>query len=198
MGVPREQPGAPALGIHRLDLVTERLEQAVDFCPVGCTDTNARRAGLSVNPGAGFVRTSRCTESPCSGSPCSSLRLCFWRCWSHPLERSQHPQAQVPGTSSDCQLLASPPTDYFGIIIPLGEVRCSSTQARIHIEVTLRRDGSAVSFAARDCHKAARCILSVNASNEDIPGNQLWCTDATGTLRSQDLGRAVACETQDF
>ena len=107
-------------------------------------------------------------------------------------------QAQVPGTSSDCQLLASPPTDYFGIIIPLGEVRCSSTQARIHIEVTLRRDGSAVSFAARDCHKAARCILSVNASNEDIPGNQLWCTDATGKLRNQDLGRAVACETQDF
>jgi hypothetical protein len=102
------------------------------------------------------------------------------------------------GGSGDCRLAAYPPTDYFGIIIPMGEVRCASAQTRIHIEVTLERDGSPVAFATRDCRKATTCILSVDASHNDIPGSQLWCTAATGRIKSQDLAQATACENQDF
>jgi hypothetical protein len=106
--------------------------------------------------------------------------------------------AQAQGSAVDCRLVASPPTDYFGIIIPQGEVSCSSVQPRIHIEVTLERDGVAVAFAKRDCHKVTTCILSVDASILDVPGNQLWCTDATGRIRSQNLGESVGCEDQEF
>jgi hypothetical protein len=106
--------------------------------------------------------------------------------------------AQTQGLAADCRLVASPPTDYFGIIIPQGEVSCGSIQTRIHIEVTLERDGVPVAFAKRDCHKVTSCILSVNASILDVPGNQLWCTDATGRLKNQNLGDAVGCEDQGF
>ncbi len=105
---------------------------------------------------------------------------------------------RAPASASGCQVVADPPTDYFGIVVPMTEVRCASTQTRIHVEVTLERDGSAVAFAARDCHKASSCILSVDASFEDAPGNQVWCTDAAGQVRSEDLGQAVACEDQEF
>jgi hypothetical protein len=111
---------------------------------------------------------------------------------------SASPLGTARGLATGCQLVASPPTDYFGIIIPLGEVRCASTQSRIHIEVTLQRDGTAVALAARDCRKASTCILSVDASHQDAPGNQLWCTRATARIRSQSLGEAAACENQDF
>jgi hypothetical protein len=100
--------------------------------------------------------------------------------------------------SSACTLAALGPFFYAGDVIPEASVRCDAVQRRLHIEAVLTRDGVQVASASRNCRNAGTCIVSVDASAPDLPGNQQWCVQAAGSVGSVDLGAAKACESEEI
>jgi hypothetical protein len=77
-------------------------------------------------------------------------------------------------------------------------VRCDTAQRRLHVEAVLTRDGVQVASARRSCRNTATCMVSVDASAPDLPGNQQWCVYASGSVGPVDLGAAKACESEEF
>jgi hypothetical protein len=100
--------------------------------------------------------------------------------------------------SSSCALAAAGPFFYAGDIIPEASVRCDTAQRRLHVEAVSTRDGVAVASAGRSCRNASTCIISVDASAPDLPGNQTWCVSASGSVGSAPLGTVESCESEDF
>jgi hypothetical protein len=62
----------------------------------------------------------------------------------------------------------------------------------------LTRDGVAVASASRSCRNASTCIISVDASAPDLPGDQTWCVSTSGSVGSTPLGTAESCESEAF
>ena len=62
----------------------------------------------------------------------------------------------------------------------------------------LTRDGVTVASVARTCRDASVCWLTVDASAPDEPGDQVWCTVASGYAGITFLGTRTACEADEF
>jgi hypothetical protein len=105
------------------------------------------------------------------------------------------------GAAGSCTLTVDPPFLYAppgGTVISLVRAGCATPARRIHVEATLTRDGTVVTSARRDCRRAASCWITTDASANDVPGDQVWCTTASASADGVDLGRQTACETEDF
>ena len=103
--------------------------------------------------------------------------------------------------AGDCTLTVDPPFLYAppgGTVISVVHVGCATPAKRIHVEATLTRDGAVVASARRDCRRATSCWITTDASANDVPGAQVWCTTASASTDGVDLGRQTACETEDF
>jgi hypothetical protein len=84
-------------------------------------------------------------------------------------------------------------------VIPNAVVQCGTAQNRIRVSVTLTRDGVVARQAQRDCRKSSVCYLDIDASAPDIPGDQVWCTQASAWSNGNTfIGSAVACEADAF
>lgn len=106
--------------------------------------------------------------------------------------------ADRPPVSSTCTLAAAGPFFYAGDVFPDASVRCDTPQRRLRIDAVLTRDGVAVASASRSCRNASTCIISVDASAPDLPGDQTWCVSTSGSVSSTPLGTAESCESKDF
>ena len=118
-----------------------------------------------------------------------------------PLAVAAAAPAGAGGAGSACTLTLNRPFLYAppgGTVISDVSVECSSQQRRIRIDATLTRDGAVVAATRRDCRKASRCDVSTDASANDVPGDQVWCTTASASADGTFLGEARACETDDF
>jgi hypothetical protein len=104
-------------------------------------------------------------------------------------------------TAADCTLTVAPPFLYAppgGTVISSVNAGCATPARRIRVEATLTRDGTAVASARRDCRRATSCWITTDASANDVPGDQVWCTTASASADGVDLGEQTACETEDF
>jgi hypothetical protein len=103
--------------------------------------------------------------------------------------------------AGDCTLTVDPPFLYAppgGTVISSVRAGCTTPAKRIHVEATLTRDGTVVTSARRDCRRTASCWITTDASANDVPGEQVWCTTASASADGVDLGEQTACETEDF
>jgi hypothetical protein len=108
--------------------------------------------------------------------------------------------ARPPAAVSDCRLVVDGPFLYLqaDLIIPDSHVECTTEQGRISLSSVLTRDGVQVASSSRTCRNRARCDLSIDISAPNIPGNQVWCVTATGSVGRQVFGPATACESEEF
>ena len=115
--------------------------------------------------------------------------------------------AAVPGlakapapVATDCRLAVSGPFLYLqaDLIIPDSYIECTSTQSRINISSVLTRDGQQVASSSRSCRNRSRCDLSIDISSPNIPGDQVWCVTATGSVGRVSFASATACESNAF
>jgi hypothetical protein len=106
--------------------------------------------------------------------------------------------ADRPPVNSACTLAAAGPFFYAGDVFPEASVRCDTPQRRLRIDAVLTRDGVAVATATRTCRNASTCIVSVDASAPDLPGDQVWCVSTSGSVGLASLGTAESCEREDF
>jgi hypothetical protein len=104
-------------------------------------------------------------------------------------------------TAAGCTFTVAPPTLYAppnGIVLSNVSVECADTQRRIRIGAKLTRDGMVVADTRRDCRKAQRCYVDVDASANDVPGDQVWCTSASASTDGAAFAEETACETESF
>jgi hypothetical protein len=108
--------------------------------------------------------------------------------------------ARPPAATSDCRLVVDGPFLYLqaDIVIPDSRIECSTDQGRINISSVHKRDGVQVASSGRSCRNQSRCDLSIDISAPNIPGNQVWCVTATGSVGRQAFGPATACESAEF
>lgn len=108
--------------------------------------------------------------------------------------------AKAPSGSADCRLVVDGPFLYLqaDLVIPDSHVECTTEQARINISSVLTRDGVQVASSSRSCRNRARCDLSIDVSSPNIPGDQVWCVTARGSVGRQAFGPATACEGEAF
>jgi hypothetical protein len=108
--------------------------------------------------------------------------------------------ARPPAAVSDCRLVVDGPFLYLqaDLIIPDSYVDCTTEQGRINISSVLTRDGVQVASSSRSCRNRTRCDLSIDVSAPNIPGDQVWCVTAKGSVGRQALGPATACESEEF
>jgi hypothetical protein len=106
--------------------------------------------------------------------------------------------ASAGAAAANCQVIAGPPTDYFGLVFADGRIECSAPVNKMRITVALEKDGLEVARQTRnDCQKRTVCFNSTT-NVPDEPGNQRWCSRAWGTAQGTYLGEVVACEDQEF
>jgi hypothetical protein len=108
--------------------------------------------------------------------------------------------ARPPAADSDCRLVVDGPFLYLqaDIVIPDSRIECTTEQGRITITSVHTRDGVQVASSSRSCRNRARCDLSIDISAPNIPGNQVWCVTAKGSVGRQAFGPATACESAEF
>ena len=108
--------------------------------------------------------------------------------------------AKVPSSSADCRLVVDGPFLYLqaDLVIPDSRIECATEQARINISSSLTRDGVQMASSSRSCRSRSRCDLSIDISSPNIPGNQVWCVTAKGSVGRQAFGPATACENEEF
>ena len=108
--------------------------------------------------------------------------------------------ARPPAAVSDCRLVVDGPFLYLqaDLIIPDSHLECTTEQGRISLSSVLTRDGVQVAGSSRTCRNRARCDLSIDVSAPNIPGDQVWCVTATGSVGRQAFGPATACESEEF
>ena len=106
--------------------------------------------------------------------------------------------AKAPPAPASCTVTAEGPFLYVDTVIPVTSVQCGAPQHRLRIETVLLRDGVVVASASRSCRDASVCWLSIDASVQDEPGNQLWCTVTRGYDGSTLVGEARSCESEEF
>ncbi len=104
--------------------------------------------------------------------------------------------AAGPATES-CSAVAGAPFLY-SVVIPVSSVQCDSATRRLRVSTVLTRDGIAAASATRDCRNTDVCWLTVDASAPDLPGNQVWCTNTVGSVNGHVVGKASACESDEF
>jgi hypothetical protein len=107
----------------------------------------------------------------------------------------------VGSAAADCTLTVAPPFLYAppgGTVISSVNAGCATPAKRIHVEARLTRDGTVVASARRDCRRATSCWVTTDASANDIPGEQVWCTTASASADGVDLGEQTACEAEEF
>ena len=98
-----------------------------------------------------------------------------------------------------CVITADGPFLYHTTVFPVTAVECSTTQGRLRIVTSLTRDGVQVSSARRDCRKTSVCHLDIDASVEDIPGDQQYCLQTQGYVGGNSfVGAASSCESEPF
>jgi hypothetical protein len=102
--------------------------------------------------------------------------------------------------SSSCTLDVSAPFDYdnTGIILAPATISCSSSQNQIIVSTALTRDGSEVASNTRHCRHTAICHNDVGSHASDIPGDQVWCTIASGSVHGRTFAPVTRCESEDF
>ena len=104
-------------------------------------------------------------------------------------------------TAGGCTFTVAPPALYAppnGTILSNVSVECAAAQRRIRIAATLTRDGTAVASTRRDCRKAERCYVTVDASADDVPGDQVWCTTASASTDGASFAEGTAYEADSF
>lgn len=108
--------------------------------------------------------------------------------------------AKAPSSSADCRLVVDGPFLYLqaDLVIPDSRIECATEQPRINISSSLTRDGVQMVSSSRSCRSRSRCDLSIDISSPNIPGNQVWCVTATGSVGRQAFGPATACENEEF
>jgi hypothetical protein len=108
--------------------------------------------------------------------------------------------ARPPAAVSDCSLVVDGPFLYLqaDLIIPDSYIECTTEQGRISLSSVLTRDGVQVASSSRSCRNRSRCDLSIDVSAPNIPGDQVWCVTATGSVGRQAFGPATACESEEF
>jgi hypothetical protein len=99
---------------------------------------------------------------------------------------------------SGCMLTADPPFFYAGIVFAPAVLECTSPQSKLRVRTQLTRDGVAVAENTRDCHRSARCFNTVGSFVTDVPGDQVWCTTASGWVGGRAIGSASRCEIEPF
>jgi hypothetical protein len=92
-----------------------------------------------------------------------------------------------------CMLTADPPFFYAGMVFAPALLECTSPQSKLRVRTQLTRDGVAVAENTRDCHRSARCFNTVGSFVTDVPGEQVWCTTASGWVggAGDRLGRSL-------
>lgn len=115
------------------------------------------------------------------------------------------PAAQAHAAHDDCRVTVRGPFFYAGLVFPVGEIECDSVKQSIHIDVTLDMDGTEAASAGRTCRKASSCILGLASDGvftRDLPGDQLWCGSATGSINNRgprhEVAVATSCESESF
>jgi hypothetical protein len=108
--------------------------------------------------------------------------------------------ARPPAAVSDCRLVVDGPFLYVqaDLIIPESYIACTTEQGRISLSSVLTRDGVQVAGSSRTCRNRERCDLSIDVSAPNIPGDQVWCVTARGSVGRQAFGPATACESGEF
>jgi hypothetical protein len=100
--------------------------------------------------------------------------------------------------SSNCRIEAQPPTLYAGMVFGSGRVVCGTPSNKISITVVLEKNGSDVARVVRnDCRKTALC-WNTTSNALDEPGDQTWCSRASGSATGAFLGEVRVCETDVF
>src|SRR5215216_929618 len=107
------------------------------------------------------------------------------------------PSAAAEPTTESCRAVADAPFLY-SVVIPVSSVQCDSATRRLRVVTVLTRDGVEAASAKRDCRNTNVCWLTVDASAPDVPGNQVWCTDTQAYVNGHFVGKASACETDEF
>jgi len=118
-----------------------------------------------------------------------------------PLAVAAAAPAGAGGAESTCNFTVNPPFLYAppgGTVISDVSVECSAPQGRIRIEATLTQDGAIAAATRRDCRKRSTCYVSTDASANDVPGDEVWCTTASASADGIFLGEETICETSDF
>ena len=105
--------------------------------------------------------------------------------------------APPSSSASTCETSASAPFLY-SVVIPVSAVECDGVARRLRIVTQLTRDGVTVASSSRTCRDASICWLTMDASAPDEPGDQVWCTVASGYAGNTFLGTRTACEAEDF
>jgi hypothetical protein len=107
--------------------------------------------------------------------------------------------ADAGAAGEACVITAQGPFLYHTTVFPVTAVECSTTQGRLRIFTSLTRDGVQVSSARRDCRRTSICHLDVDASVEDIFGDQQYCLQTEGYVGGNSfVGAARSCESEPF
>jgi hypothetical protein len=107
------------------------------------------------------------------------------------------PTAAAEPAIESCSAVADAPFLY-SVVIPVSSVQCDSATRRLRVVTVLTRDGVEAGSAKRDCRNTDVCWLTVDAAAPDVPGNQVWCTHTEGYANGHFVGKASACEIDEF
>jgi hypothetical protein len=102
--------------------------------------------------------------------------------------------------SSGCSLDVSAPFlyDVTTIVLAPATIACASSQNRIVVSTVPTQDGTEVAHSTRHCRHTAVCHNDVGSRASDIPGDQVWCTIARGSVHGQTFAPETRCESEPF